>query len=657
MRILAVMAAAAVLSAEAPPPEIKQFDQAFEAARFEDAMAVATRLIEERTPKDGQPRPDPLLNSLLGRLMLAGNQSTTAALVLGHVNFDQLPAGMRTETALAYGRALELTGNRKGALQAYRTAAAFEAGDAQHRKALLGIARQLLASDPAAVPGQIGSLANEPLAPDRWEARYLLALSSSLLGDTASAARYADQAWSDAPNALASDLAPLHVGALKAGLAAVRGDIAGERAMLAATNGLGVSAAGSLSSQLPVCGDDGLQPSDTVTFAIVQGPYATRDLVPVAASRPAAVAPFQDRLNGFVLVNDTDSQAPVGTVVTVSCRSSVEANFGIRPDIPDPLLEWFHSRGLYQATASGESSDKNINLVADRVASLERRFGKESILLIAPRWQLLNLLEVRARLGDAIPPGRLSDLRNDIANGLKAAGAPAWLSQGLSIKEKAAEIAQASSPSEGIALFETVMRDQLAGAPFEISRSFLSMAIGGLDDDRVPSSLSRLVVALNSRAPKNLDMRQRQAWLLTVARAQRLLGRKREARDTLASAGLEKDVCAASDSRPQMLEQHFSYEDYPPDLIYGEQEGAVLFDFTINSAGSVTNPRILYSLPSGLFDQASRKGVAGIQYAPAMRDGKAVSCRGTYQPLIWRLQDESDVWTPSLTPTIPAQTT
>ena len=355
MRPLLLLLAAAALSGAGPPPaapDLQPFEQALAASNLSDAAGFVDRLLADRTPADGIPRSDALLNALLGRLYLAGRNSNAASVYLDHLALTDLPVNLRRSTALAHGRSVELHGDRLTALAAYRAAMADGPQDADYRRALIGAARQLLPHDQASAGELLRSIAGEPRNSERWSAKYLLAVLSSLGGDPQSAARLASEAWTDALDARLSDLAPLHVAALRAALAAASHDVTGERAMLQATNGLSVRASSALSSELPVCGDRGLKPSDFVIFAFVAGPYLTRELTPVAASRLAAIAPFQDALLPIAPITLSANPEPVGTVFTASCRSVVSPNYSKPPDPIDPLLDWFVEKGIYPASAS-----------------------------------------------------------------------------------------------------------------------------------------------------------------------------------------------------------------------------------------------------------------------------------------------------------------
>jgi hypothetical protein len=60
----------------------------------------------------------------------------------------------------------------------------------------------------------------------------------------------------------------------------------------------------------------------------------------------------------------------------------------------------------------------------------------------------------------------------------------------------------------------------------------------------------------------------------------------------------------------------------------------------------------VYSLPSGLFDEASVKGLDTLRYAPVTNGGKPSSCKGLYQPIVWKLDEEGpDLSVPLMAPT------
>lgn len=659
MRPIYLLIASISLSAAAPPPAtLQRYDQLLASHNVKQAAIVVDKLIEERVPADGKPQADPLLNALIGRIMLVANHPDDAGNYLDAAPIAELPEALQAPTALAHGRSLELRGSREGALSAYREALQASSGEALRREAAIGIARQLFVQEPASARQQLLPIANGSPVPERWEARYLLAIMSSLDRDAAAAREWADGSWADAAGAPLKDVAPIRVQALRAALYAAAHDVAGERAMLTSSNGLKLAASSSLPAQLPVCGDAGVRASDFVIFEFAAGPFGMRDLMPVAASRREVVETFQKSFGGSVPIRQGDGETAIGTVFTASCRTILSADFTSQRTTGNPLLAWSISRGLYPATVFGEARDDRSNPVRERIDSLASRFGNDSPLLILPRWQLLNQLEARASAGEAVLPGQLSDLRTKIATGIRRFEGPEWIASYVEMLTSLQQVAMSSTdPAELKNGWQAVMKKQLQISPFEIARPGLVEMLSNIDGDW-PPELSRLLVDLDTAKPAALAGRDRQAWKLTVALAERQLGNSTAARQTMLTAGLPKDACLATDSAPRLIDQKFSYEDYPEDLIAGEQEGTVLFEYGLSSTGTVVDPRIVYSLPSGLFDEASAKGLGTIRYTAPTRAGRPATCRGLYQPIRWKMEEDSNPSFPAMmTPQSPGPTT
>ena len=132
--------------------------------------------------------------------------------------------------------------------------------------------------------------------------------------------------------------------------------------------------------------------------------------------------------------------------------------------------------------------------------------------------------------------------------------------------------------------------------------------------------------------------------------AQKVLGLDTQARSTIASLKLPGDICMAVESPPVMLEQSFTSVDYPKRLIPAELKGYAYYEFEITEAGGTQSPRPILTFPSGLFDEATKRGLETMRFAPATRNGKARRCRGYSQGITWRLEDESDYAVPYLLP-------
>jgi hypothetical protein len=643
MRHLALIVAGLALSAEAPPPpQLQAFEQELSSSHFAEATAFVDKLIAEQTPTDGAPRPNPVLNAIIGHFYVAAGNYAGAGAYLNHAPIAELPQSLRAQTALDYGRALEARGDRAGALRAYQGATADSSDRLARIAASLGAARALLPENPAAAAAETSKIADSTDSQERWQTRYLLALSNSLRGDFQRAAALSDGAWADAADAPLTDLAPLHVAVLRAGLAAARHDTSTERAMLTIGGGLNVVANDALSAQLPVCGTYGIRPSDFVILGYISGPYGNRQLLPISASRLEIVKFFYDALAIVDPVRVSEADKPFGTIFTVQCRSVVSAGLITKPTSFEPMVEWMINKGIYPASVMYYSDDKHLNAVANRVDTLAAQTGKNSLLLIWPRLQLMQLLNARAHMGDPVIPGQITDLARGVSSGLRAAGAPPWLagmadmqSQLIKLQVTDADVADRFGKSQ------TLMKDELGEMPAELAREVVTTMTSVLRGDW-PAPAAQFVLDLSTKITPGLDDPERRSWLLTVAKAEQALGKNGEAQKTLASANLPPDLCVRMDQEPNLLRQQLSYDDYPQELIHGDQEGAVLYEFNLNSKGSVATYRPIYSLPSGLFDEASEKGVRTVIYSAPIRSGNNASCRAVYQPIIWRLESTAN---------------
>jgi hypothetical protein len=267
---------------------------------------------------------------------------------------------------------------------------------------------------------------------------------------------------------------------------------------------------------------------------------------------------------------------------------------------------------------------------------------------------MMTLLEGRARSGDTVLPGQLSDLNKQIAAGMKQAAAPDWLVQIIASRSEYEQTASAlaGDPNRFSTLMD-VFRTFLLRVPINFAREMLAEGKSSFQGDW-PAPYAQLIVDLKPNGA-SLSGRERHAWLLMLAEAQRTLGQRQEAHATIAAAGIPADLCIGNDAAPALLDQHFSYKDYPEDLIAGNQEGVVMFEFGLSPSGNLASRRVIYSLPSGLFDEPSAKGLSTVRYTAPTKGGRPVTCRGIYQPIVWRLEGERDFTLPRLVPEISDQ--
>ena len=650
MRVIALAAVFLALGgAAAPAFDPAEFNRAIEAADYKRAASIVDALIADRTPVDGKPRPDPLINALTGRVLLLARQPGPATIYFAHVDWSGVPSSLRAASLLAYAKSLELQGRRPEALEVYRKAAA-ETGpaDAAHSAALLGVARQLLVTNPAEAAQLVAPMASTANTRTRWQVLQIMAIAASLSGDAAAGSSLASRAWADASNADASDLAPMKVAVTRAALAAQRGNTSEELAMLIAANSLGIGKTDALSAQLPVCGEDGVRPDDFVIFGIVVGPYNTNSLIPVAASRKEVVQAFYDRLDGWDLINRASEESAQGTIVTLACRSIVSSNYAASAAFSDPLLEWFVQKGIYPAELRFDVSDEAVNRISTRIDDLVARFGRDSPLLLEPEFQLANFLWLRATQGADIPVGRVLEHRRNLVNGLRREGAPVWIADFMDLQSH--QVIGGSGDVSASALMNLAQR-QLDSLPWPLARDLLRGSLANLSGDP-PTTMEQMVVELDSRMPSTLPLRERQAWLLNVARAKRYLGQTSEIRKLAERGSFHRRLCDTAEQPPKILKNDFNYDDYPPAMMAAEQQGYAEFELEISATGQVKTPRMIVSLPSGMFDEPTRDGFGKLQYSAA-NDGRGnFDCKGFTQGVVWKLQSPSFEYSPL----IPSQT-
>jgi len=68
-------------------------------------------------------------------------------------------------------------------------------------------------------------------------------------------------------------------------------------------------------------------------------------------------------------------------------------------------------------------------------------------------------------------------------------------------------------------------------------------------------------------------------------------------------------------------------------------EGWVLVEFTITSAGAVTNPMVVDAEPPGIFNRSALRTIVKWKYKPRILDGKAVPRPGVQHLITYELED------------------
>ena len=70
-------------------------------------------------------------------------------------------------------------------------------------------------------------------------------------------------------------------------------------------------------------------------------------------------------------------------------------------------------------------------------------------------------------------------------------------------------------------------------------------------------------------------------------------------------------------------------------------EGCVMLEFTVTKVGSVRDPVVLWSIPSGIFDRAASRAALKFKYKPQIRDGQAIEVPGVLNQVTFIIEDSS----------------
>ena len=69
-------------------------------------------------------------------------------------------------------------------------------------------------------------------------------------------------------------------------------------------------------------------------------------------------------------------------------------------------------------------------------------------------------------------------------------------------------------------------------------------------------------------------------------------------------------------------------------------EGCVMLKFIVTKVGSVRDPVIEWSTPSGIFDRAAMRSALKFKYKPQIRDGEAIEVKDVYNIIIFKIEDK-----------------
>lgn len=611
--------------------DLAAYERAMATLDYEAAADVVDRLIDSRRPADTVLRTDPLLNALVGRLQFARGGTQTPRAHLDAATPAALPSALRSRTAFALAGVQERMGDRRAA-EATLTGLAPATLDADERRdRIRALARLALVDAPARVGGLLQPAPGDAVPPrHRWEDELVAGTARALLGDLPGARAAADRAWAAAVHAPANRHAPQRVALLRAALADDRDT---RLAMLEAAGAANRMVNSGLASLLPLCGA-AIRADDFVTFAVHASFDDTTSYAPVRASRVSIVPAFHEALANRALFAREGALAG-GSLVTLRCRTNVAQDYDVAPPPTRPWDVWMIERGLYAPASQDEGPDE-ITAISTRLIEAEKRHGMDSPRLLPLIEALGTRLMARSLVETDVEPVRVAELRTRFVRIMRAAGAPPGFVPTQAELAVMREVEKGGDPLLARAATRGLAADTIASASTIVAYSRAMQWFA--QDAELPSTEKRRVIdSLLARfADAPADLRRR-ALLLRLADLDMDEDRRPAAMRSLRAAGVSPGSCMSADEPATILEQNFSTEDYPVDLVRGGHAGHTTYELTVGADGRSADERFLLSTPADLFDDIVRAKLRATRFTPARRGGRATSCMGFASRVRWVL--------------------
>jgi periplasmic protein TonB len=110
---------------------------------------------------------------------------------------------------------------------------------------------------------------------------------------------------------------------------------------------------------------------------------------------------------------------------------------------------------------------------------------------------------------------------------------------------------------------------------------------------------------------------------------------------SLVAIALLLGACMSNPSRPAQVMSAGGMT-YPESAHLKKVEGYVRVEYDVTTDGTVANPRVVESVPQGIFDEAALTAVRSWKFHPAVRDGKVVESKGLVSRLDFKLGESED---------------
>jgi len=635
-----IIFASLVLGAAAAQPTVLPSEESIrrliDVGDWFEAAQLIDRLTDAHVATVSTLRPDPTLDRLIGEIG-ASSSPASAHLLLERAIADRSTRDLGRYTLLL-AIADETLGDNAAAEAVYRRLLGDPALAASHDAAAVGLARLLLIDRPReAMATAVARLSQEPGGASRWEAALIAARAARILGLSADAERWLEEASRLAWIAPVNDAAIARV-ALDRGVVA---GLSGNRAALAAMAALNRGgdpgeAARQFLSLLPECGLAGVRPDDLVVLELATRGHGRPRLGLIHASRPEIAGAF------LAIAGRSPLVPPRGQAMSVLLRCGAAPRAGIARAWDNSILEWAASRGAYPTISFERGSREALRA---ELAARETQLGADSPFLIPLLAQILFHAEARSSF---LSPGEAerslaSARRLDAMLAAQSAPADARMPVTLAIAVLNSFAVQQSQRA-ALRAVRTAVETTAANAALTIEALLLMV-------DFVPDETAiapGLKIALYSQALERMsggggagDPRRRGI-------AARLIRLQRDAGNESAAAALERDVgiarnlCVLAEAPPAYLSSDIRSEDYPLDAMWAEQDGLLAVDFTANRSGAPEDIRIVMAAPPFIFDGAMTARAPTIRYRPAESANAPRACRGQTQSISWRLPTDPD---------------
>jgi len=601
-----------------------------DSGRFRDASRKIDLLVEARLPPNGKARPDAVLDRLIGEVSAVATPRLAEPMLLRATADPSTSNAMRYRLLL--GRVQESLNKSTDAERLYRQIlAGSQIDERQRQKATVGLARILLARNPAEARLLLSQYLERPPEPKlRWEAELLAARVERMTGRAVEAQRLLDNASQHAWSAPLADVAIERIAIDRAVVAGLMGDRETIIAMLGTIGAGRPSYPSASNANLPTCGIDGVEQDDFVILEVVSDQWGVNRADLVHASRPGIAEAFLRSYRGRM--GRMLSQQAMPILLRCATAPRGDAQQGVGEDI---VASWAMDHFLYPVLPTEEQTSTGA-LVA-RLAAREARYGKESPLLVPVLYRLANQI---GSADDAVDQDRLATMNQQLLTILTKSGASGAVRApvefaALMRKMMTRQLSEAQSLTEIQRIMSSFSKD-LTVSPDQLL-SFATFPDGeNINSGDFRSGLIEQTLKSVGQRIATTDPRV-QALALELVQLKRQLGDEAGAAAIQRAYSLASDLCRGLYPEPRYRSSDIRSDDYPLDALSATLWGRYLTEFSLNAEGSAGSIRVISEEPPFVFRDATLSRAPTIRYEPSRIAGQPVPCRGSTQMVRWQV--------------------